>query len=252
MKDRKIFIWINIITFVFTLALNFLATNLPLNNLTTGQISDMFEIYFVPAGYVFSIWGLIYLGLLAFIIYQALPINRNNARLARMDGWFVLSNIANALWLVSFHYLQFGLALVLMLVLLFSLIMIFLRLEIGKVKESSGFRWLVHVPFSTYLGWISVATIANATQLLYVLEWDGFGIAPEVWLVIMLAAAVVISALMSFSRQNIPHALVLIWAFIGIAVKFPDVNLVNLSAWGAAGLVGLLLLAALWTRKKTA
>ena len=252
MKDRKLFVWINIITFVFTLALNFLATNLPLNNLTTGQISDMFDIYFVPAGYVFSIWGLIYLGLLGFVIYQALPKQRNSERLARIDGWFVRSNIANGLWLVSFHYLQFGLALLLMLVLLLSLIMIFLRLEIGKTNVSSGFRWLVHAPFSTYLGWITVAIIANATQLLYVLDWNGFGIAPAVWLVIMLAAAVIISALMSFSRRNIPHALVLIWAFIGIAVKFPDVELVNLSAWGAAGLVGLLLLAALFTGKKIA
>lgn len=252
MKDRRLFVWMNIITFIFTLALNFLATNLPLNNLTTGQISDMFDIYFVPAGYVFSIWGLIYLGLVGFVIFQALPKQKNSEQLARIDGWFVLSNIANGLWLVSFHYLQFGLALLLMLVLLISLIMIFLRLEIGKANVSSGFRWLVHVPFSTYLGWITVATIANATQLLYVLDWNGFGIAPAAWLVIMLAAAVVISALMSFSRRNIPHALVLIWAFVGIAVKFPDIDLVNFSAWGAAGLVGLLLLAALFTRKKTA
>lgn len=252
MKNRKLFVWINIITFIFTLALNFLATSLPLNNLTTGEISDMFDIYFVPAGYVFSIWGLIYLGLLGFVIFQALPKQRNNEQLARIDGWFVISNIANGLWLVCFHYLQFGLALLLMLVLLLSLIMIFLRLEIGRIKVSSGFRWLVHAPFSTYLGWITVATIANATQLLYVLGWNGFGIAPAIWLVIMLMAAVIISALVSFTRRNVPYALVLIWAFIGIAVKFPDVDLVNLSAWSAAGLVGLLLLAALLSRKITA
>ncbi|MBM3138386.1 MAG: tryptophan-rich sensory protein, partial [Chloroflexi bacterium] len=181
MKDRKIFMWVNVFTFLFTLVLNFLATNLPLNDLTTGEISDMFDIYFVPAGYVFAIWGLIYLGLLGFVIYQALPKNRDNQRLAKMDFWFSLSNVANALWLVSFHFLQFGLAMVLMLVLLCSLIMIFLKLDIGREKVKGIARWLVDIPFSIYLGWITVATIANATQLLDVIEWNGFGIEPEIW-----------------------------------------------------------------------
>lgn len=252
MKNRSLFIWVNIITFIFTLVVNFLATNLPLNDLSTGEISDMFDIYFVPAGYVFSIWGLIYLGLLGFVIYQALPKNRDSERLAKIDLWFSVSNIANALWLVSFHYLQFGLAMVLMLVLLVSLIVIFMRLGIGKKNASGGDLWLVNVPFSIYLGWITVATIANATQLLDVTGWDGFGIAPEIWLVIMLLAAVTISALMSFTRRNIPHALVLIWAFIGIAVKFPNVPLVNIASWTAAGIVGLLLLLAIIARPRIA
>jgi hypothetical protein len=234
------------------MVLNFLATNLPLNDLTTGEISDMFDIYFVPAGYVFAIWGLIYLGLLGFVIYQALPVNRENQRLAKIDGWFSLSNIANALWLVSFHYLQFGIALVLMLVLLLSLIKIFLGLDVGREKVKGAAHWLVNVPFSLYLGWITVATIANATQLLYVIGWNGFGIAPEAWLVIMLAAAVVISGLMSFTRRNIPHALVLIWAFIGIAMRFPQNPTVNLAAWGAVGLVALLLVAALVSKPRSA
>lgn len=251
MKDRKLFMWVNVFTFIFTLVLNFLANSLPLNNLSTGEISDMFDIFFVPAGYVFSIWGLIYLGLLGFVIFQALPVNRHNQRLAKIDGWFSLSNIANALWLVSFHYLQFGIAMVLMLVLLISLIMIFLRLEIGREKVSGASLWLVNVPFSVYLGWITVAAIANATQLLYVIGWNGFGIAPVIWLVIMLAVAVVISGLMSFTRRNIPHALVLIWAFIGIAMRFPQNPTVNLASWGAAALVGLLLVVALISKPRT-
>ena len=250
MKKRNLFIWINIITFIFMLVINYLATSLPINNLTTAQVSDMFDIYFVPAGYVFAIWGLIYLGLLGYIIYQALPQNRENDRLAKIDGWFSLSNVVNGLWLVSFQYLKFGLAMALMVVLLVSLIVIFLRLGIGKEKVSGTSLWLVNVPFSIYLGWITVATIANATQLLYVLHWNGFGIAPEIWLVIMLAVAVVISALMSFTRRNIPHALVLIWAFIGIAVKFPDVTLVQYASWVAVALVGLLLIIALLSRPK--
>lgn len=252
MKSRKLYIWVNVFTFILALVINFLATSLPLNDLTTGEISDMFDIYFVPAGYVFSIWGLIYLGLLAFVIYQALPINRDNQRLAKIDGWFSLSNIANALWLVSFHYLQFGIAMALMLVLLISLIMIFLRLGIGREKVSGASLWLVNVPISIYLGWITVATIANATQLLYLKGWNGFGIAPEFWLVVMLAAAVAISGLVSFTRRNIAHALVLNWAFVGIAVKFPENPTVSYSAWGAAALVTLLLAIALITKPRSA
>ncbi len=251
MKKRNIFVWTNIITFIFTLVINYLATNLPINNLTTAQVSDMFDIYFVPAGYVFAIWGLIYLGLLGFVIYQALPANRENARLAKIDGWFSLTNLANGFWLLSFQYLRFGLAMTLMIVLLISLIIIFLRLKIGKEKASGASLWLVNVPFSIYLGWITVATIANATQLLYNLQWNGFGIAPQIWLVIMLAAAVVISALMSFTRRNIPHALVLIWAFIGIAARFPNVPLVKNASYAASALVGLLLIIALLSKPRS-
>jgi hypothetical protein len=250
MKNRTLAIWLTIISFIGTLVVNYLATNLPLNNLTTGEISDSFEIFFVPAGYVFSIWGLIYLGLIAYVIFQALPAQRDSSRLKKIDGWFILSNIANALWLVSWHYQQFTLSVLIMLVILISLIRIFLNFEIGRKKNEGAWLWAVEIPFSIYLGWISVATIANVTQLLYLLNWDGFGIAPQVWLVIMLAAAVVISALMSFTRRNILYALVLVWSFIGIAVKFPDVPLVNLSAWIAAGGVGALLLLALLTRPK--
>ena len=246
MKNK--FVLINILTFLVTLAVNFLATSLPLNNLTTKEISDSFNIYFVPAGYVFSIWGLIYLGLISFIIFQSLPKNRENEHISQIGIWFAVSNLANALWLISFHYQQFALALGFMLVLIISLIAIFLRLDIGRVKVSASENWQVNVPFSLYLGWVTVATIANATQLLYYLKWDGLGIAPEIWLVIMLAAAVFISGLMSLTRRNIPFALVLVWAFTGIAAKFPNMPLVNISSWAAAGAVILILVFALLSK----
>lgn len=246
MKNK--FVAINIISFLVTLAVNFLATNLPLNNLTTKEISDSFNIFFVPAGYVFSIWGLIYMGLIGFIVFQSMPKNRENTQVAKIGPWFAVSNLANALWLISFHYKQFSLALVFMVVLLISLITIFLRLDIGKAKSSRPENWLVNIPFSLYLGWITVAAIANATQVLYFIKWDGFGLAPEIWLVIMLAAAVVISALMSLTRRNIPFALVLVWAFTGIAAKFPNAPLVNFSSWAAAGAVLLILVFALLSK----
>ena len=249
MQNRKTNIWLVIITFVFTLIINFLANSLPLNGLTTGEVSDSFNVYFVPAAYVFSIWGIIYLGLIAYVVYQALPAQREDTRLMAMDPWFMLVNISNGLWLFSWHYQACLLSVVIMLAILYALIRIFLALDVGKTPSKGWFKWVVEIPFSIYLGWITVATIANVTQLLNYLNWDGFGLASELWLIVMLAAAVAISALMSFSRRNIPYALVLVWAFIGIAVKFPDVPLVSGGAWAAAAAVVILLIASLLLKK---
>lgn len=245
MKNRKLSIIFNIVSLVAAFVVNYLAVNLPLNNLTTQEISDSFDIYFVPAGYVFSIWGVIYLGLLAFAIFQALPKQRENEDLAKIDFWFGLSNIANALWLVSFHYQRFVLALVFMLVLLVSLIIIFTRLRIGKRRMEISWKWLVEMPFSVYLSWVTVATIANVTQVLDYLNWNGFGIAPEIWFIIMVATVVLISALMSFTRRAFEFTLVLIWALAGIALKFPDVPKVNYAAWGGAIVIAVLGMVAL-------
>jgi len=252
MKNRNVRIILNTLSILLALVVNFLATNLPLNNITTGQISDQFDVYFVPSGYVFSIWGLIYIALLAFAVYQALPAQRNNELLRSIDPWFILSNLANALWLVSYHYQQFVLSLVIMAILLLSLIIIFIKLRIGKHSPQKSWSWLVEIPFSIYLGWITVATIANATQVLDFLNWTGFGLAPEIWFIIMIAAAVLISSLMSFTRRNIAFALVLVWALVGIALKFPADPLINYTAW--AGAIAVLILAILvkFTKSKTA
>jgi hypothetical protein len=236
--------WLVLIAAVGTIIFNVVANALPLNGLNTGEISDRFQIYFVPAGYVFSIWGLIYLGLLAYGIYQVLPAQRENPRLRGIDDLFILSCLANIAWLFLWHYEVFEFTLVAMLVLLVSLIAIYLRLDVARVEVSSGEKWAVQIPFSIYLGWITVATIANTTQLLYYLDWGGWGIAPEIWAVIMLAAGVIISAVMSLTRKDIAYSLVLVWAYIGIAQKHPGTSLVASSAWIAAGLILLMLIVA--------
>lgn len=225
-----------------TVIFNIVASALPLNGLNTGDISDRFKIFFVPAGYVFSIWGLIYLGLIAYAIYQVLPAQRENPRLRSIGYIFILSCAANIAWLYMWHYEIFNYTLVAMLVLLLSLIAIYLRLDIGRGNVSKGEKWAVHIPFSIYLGWITVATIANTTQLLYFLDWNGWGISPEIWTVIMLAAGVVISALMSFTRADVAYSLVLVWAYIGIAVMHGETTLVATSALIAAGLILVIML----------
>jgi benzodiazapine receptor len=230
-----------LIAVIAVIAVNFLAVSLPLNDLDTGEISDRFEVYFVPAGYVFSIWSLIYLGLIAFGIFQVLPAQKENPRLRSIGYLFVLSSLANITWLFLWHYEVFLFTPVAMLTLLISLIAIYLRLDVGRAEVSTAEKWSVHIPFSIYLGWISVATIANITQWLYYLGWNGWGIPPEVWAVIMLAAGVVISTLMSLTRGDVAYSLVLVWAYIGIAVKQAGTPLVAYSALIGVGLILVML-----------
>jgi hypothetical protein len=237
--------WINVIAVIATIVINGLANALPINGVTTGEISDGFDVYFVPAGYVFSIWGLIYLGLVAFAVYQVLPSQRDNPRLRRIGYLFALSSVANIAWIFLWHYQQFVPTLVAMVTLLLSLIAIYLRLRSGVSRErvSTAERWAVWVPFSVYLGWITVATIANVTVVLEYLNWDGWGIAPEVWAVIMLVVATVVALTMAATRGDAAFLAVIVWAFVGIAVAQAGEPLVVTTAWALAAVVALAMLA---------
>ncbi len=230
MKKGLVRQWVVVVAVIATIVVNGLANALPLNGQTTGEISDRFQVYFVPAGYVFSIWGLIYLGLAAYAIYQVLPAQRESPRLERIGYLFALSCLANIVWIFLWHYEVFVGTLVAMLALLGLLIAIYLRLGIGRAQVSRAERWLVHLPFSIYLGWITVATIANVTSLLDYLGWDGGGIAPAWWAVIMLVAATAITALVSLTRGDVAYVLVIIWAFMGIAIKHAETALVSITA----------------------
>lgn len=235
-----------------TIVINVLANALPLNGLNTGQISDRFQVYFVPAGYVFSIWGVIYLGLIALLVYQALPSQRANPRLRAAGWWISLSGAANIAWIFLWHYEQFPGTLVAMLALLLTLIITYLRLGINRTKVSTGEKLAVHLPISIYLGWITVATVANVTSLLDYLQWDRFGLAPEIWMWIILAAVLVISALMSLTRADSAYSLVLLWALAGISVKHAAVSAVAIPTWVTFGLVALIWLGARFTRRTNA
>jgi len=194
--------WLVVAAVLVTIIVNALANILPLNGISTGEISDKFRVYFVPAGYVFSIWGLIYLGLVAFAIYQALPAQRENPRL-RAIGWpFLVSCAANIAWLFLWHYQQFLWTILAMVILLASLLVIYLLMMRGGDAVPPAERWLVRLPFSIYLGWISVATIANASDVLYYIKWNGWGIAPAVWAVIMMVIAACLAWAMAVLRGD--------------------------------------------------
>ncbi len=222
--------WVNIAATLVVIVMNALANALPIAGRNTGEISDMYPVVFVPAGYVFSIWGLIYLGLIAFTIYQAMPAQRDNPLIERIGYLYAVNCAANALWIIFWHNLIMPVTVLLMLVILGTLIAIYLRLGVGKGSVPSRDRWAVQIPFSTYLGWISVATIANITVWLYDAGWNGFGISGAAWTVLLLIIAAGLGLAMSYLRRDLAYNLVLVWAFIGIAVKQADLRSVVFTA----------------------
>ena len=213
----------NILAVIITILINTLAVILPLNGKTTQELSDNLPNLFVPAGITFSIWSIIYILWIVFAIYQARDLFKkeeiNMPFLQQITFLFIISSIANSAWIFLWHYEYVGLSLLMMIILLFSLLAIYTRLNIGRSIGSMAERLCVHVPFSVYLGWITVATIANITAFLVSVNWDGFGISELNWTIIIIAVATLLTILMLALRKDIAFSLVVLWAFFGIWMK---------------------------------
>jgi len=236
---------VNVLGYVGVVAVNVLASALPLGGKTTAELSDAYPNLFVPAGYVFSIWGVIYLLLLAFTVYQASPARRGEGFLSKIGYLFALSCALNISWIFLWHYEYVIPSLLPMFALLISLILIYTRLDIGRGSPSRGERLWVHLPFSVYLGWITVAPIANVVAALVSINWDGFGLSEVAWTVIMVAIAVVLTVVNTFTRGDVGYALVIVWALGGIAVKQMAIQAIVT----AAGLGIIIVLASLFVKK---
>jgi translocator protein len=226
-----------IVTFIGTLLVNYLSNALPLNGVTAAEVSDALYTYFTPANFAFSIWGLIYLGLTGFVVYQALPAQRDNPMMRRIGYPFALTSVLNAVWLFAWHYGNFVLSVVVMLALLATLLTIYVRLDLGlpAAKRRLDFsnwadRWLVHIPFSLYTAWMTVATVANVAGTLVYYEWGGWGISGPVWSVIMMGVATLITGVVLIFRRNLPHGGVVVWALVAISVGQTAVPLVSNAA----------------------
>jgi benzodiazapine receptor len=219
-QNSKILKWMNILTFVLTVVVNGLAGGTTiLGGKLTSEISDANPTLITPAGYVFSIWGIIYILLGIFVVFQALP-SQSGKEFVQKIGWlFVVSSLLNICWLFLWQLEYLSLSVVLMFLLLASLIAIYLRLKIGKSTVSVREKLAVHVPFSVYLGWITIASIANVAVTLVSLNWDGFGITPENWAILVVAVALIITLLILITRKDAAYSLVIIWALVGINVK---------------------------------
>ena len=194
----------------------------------------------------FSIWGLIFVLLFLFAGYQARGLVKtvtDDVTYLRRIGWFfVLSNVANSCWIFAWNYELVPLSLAFTVLLLASLLAIYLRLGIGFQGKTirRRDRVIFHVPFSVYLGWITVATIANVTAVLVWAGTEPYTSSAVVWTVVVILVATLITSLMLIRRKDVAFGLVIIWALVGIVIKRLDPRyFVELTVASFAGLAAI-------------
>jgi hypothetical protein len=200
---------LNLIGLVAVIYVNYLANALPINGKTTGALSDQYANLFVPAGLTFAIWGLIYLLLIVFIIIQFLPQFQSSVT---TNYLFVLTCAFNISWIIAWHYEKMALSLIIMLGLLVTLTV--MNLSLSQEKQQ-----LHRLIFGVYLGWILIATVANATAGLVSMQWNGFGISQVTWTLMLIGVGALIAGFAMFRLNNPYLAISVAWAFLGIVIK---------------------------------
>ena len=223
-RSTSIFLaFLNLAAFLATVVVNALSAILPINGKDPGEISDQYPNLFVPSGLTFSIWGVIYVLLGIFVIYSMVTCFRKSSHqegfIGKIGILFFLSSLFNIGWIFFWHYGFVWVSLIMMLALFITLLSIYLRLGIGKSQAGTAERGMVHIPFSVYLGWITIATIANTTALLVDMGWNGFGLSEQFWAVLVIAVGIIIGIGVLFSRNDIYYSLVIDWALLGILLK---------------------------------
>jgi hypothetical protein len=236
----------NIIGYIFMVVMNFLANWLPLGGNTTGELSDKYSNLFVPSGPTFSIWGVIYLILLGFTIYQASTLfsskpSRVNTLVRQLGLWYFASSVLNGLWIVAWHYELLPVSVAIMWLLLFNLLMANFGISNIDPLLTKKVSFLAKSAFGIYLGWISVATIANMTTWLTAIQWRG-GLEQDTWAVLMILIGAAVSAYAASRLVNGYLSLAVVWAFVGIVSKRLDAEPVYYSIAFVAGALALVLL----------
>lgn len=220
---------------VLVLVVNWLANALPLGGLQTGEVSALYESFFTPAGFTFAIWGVIYTGLLLYAVYQALPNRTDEERLVSIGQLFVLNCLFNSAWLFAWHYQYLGISMLLMLAILATLVLTYRKL--GEWGDTS---LLVRIPFTLYLAWICVATLANVSALQTSLDLNDTGLSHVQWTLVKIAVAGAVGASVCLLKRDMLFVLVIAWAAFGIASKQVDVPEVQGAALAVSALMIML------------
>lgn len=237
---KKLLQILNGIAFVSVVFINYLSNTGVMNSTTIGEVSGDYRSLFTPASYAFSIWGLIYLLLLGFVIYQGrgLFVNlKNNDFLEKVGFWFVISCIANSAWVFCWIYEYTGLSCICIFLLLISLLKIVLnnKMQLSKVPFSTKiFFWW---PFAIYSGWVTVASVANVSSYLIKIGWTGFGFSPLSWTIIMIVIATIINLIVTWKRNMSAFSFVGAWALIAIGIANSNTNLEIISFVAAVILI---------------
>jgi len=235
---KKILQILNGIAFVSVVFINYLSNTGVMNGKTIGSLSDSIRSLFTPSGYAFSIWGLIYLFLLGFVIYQGRSLFvkvKNDDFVEKIGFWFIISCIANSAWIFAWIYEYTGVSCIFIFLLLISILKIVINneMQIGAVKKSK--LLFVSLPFVIYGGWVTVASVANVSSYLVKINWNGFGISAEIWTIILIFIATLINIIVIYKRKMYAFALVGAWALIAIGVANKEhFNTIAMIAYTAA------------------
>ncbi len=232
--------FLNIIAVFTAFGVNLFSNLKPIGGLTLGEISNqLFEdVLITPASYAFAIWGVIYLGLFSFAIYQALPSQQEKPVFYRISYWLVVASIAQIVWVFLFQLRLFTWSFLAMLMILLPLLRVYFRLDGGEPFISRRERWFVRIPISIYSAWICVATIVNGGVFLTAIEWDRWGLSPEIWTVIMMGVGGAIAFLISWIKKDIAFTGVFIWAYIAIAVRHLNKPMISITGFIVAIILG--------------
>jgi hypothetical protein len=217
----------NGIALVSTIVINYLSNTGIMNNTTIGEISGGLRTLFTPAGYAFAIWGLIYLLLLGFAMYQgrSLVVNvRDDDFILNIGWWFVLSCIANSAWVFSWIYSYTGVSCLFIFLLLISLLKIVWNNKMELWDAPFSVKIFLWWPFVIYCGWVTVASIANVSAYLVKIDWNGFGLSPVTWTIIMISIATLVNLAITWIRNMREFAYVGAWALIAIGVANQEIE----------------------------
>jgi hypothetical protein len=219
-RDRLLAI-LTIVAILGAIVINGLSNFFPVNGLSIGAIANTIfaNVLITPANYAFAIWGVIYLGLIAFGVYQLSLNRRDHPLIQKLRLPIIWASVFQSIWVFQFQLRNYWVSVAFMMGILISLIVAFLAIHQPGSSISRSEKWYIQVPFSIYFGWISVATIVNVASALYAINWNGWGISPTVWTVIMAVIATLISALMTVHYHSIAFSGVIIWALVAIAVR---------------------------------
>ncbi|NMF82486.1 tryptophan-rich sensory protein [Nodosilinea sp. P-1105] len=223
------------------MVINTLSNLFPPNGQNVGEIANtvLAGVLITPANYAFAIWGLIYLGLIAYGIYQFSPDRRDQPQIQRTNQLLIVACVAQIIWIFLFTLEQFGWSILAMLGILLPLMGIYLTLDIGRGRVSRQRRWQAHIPFSLYLGWIAVATIVNVASALYAANWTGWGLSPIAWTVIMVVVAALVAALVMATRRDVAYTLVAVWALVAIALRHNTIAAIWVTSAVAAAILAV-------------
>ncbi|WIV19613.1 TspO/MBR family protein [Paenibacillus polygoni] len=248
-SNHNAYKWLNAAGLILVIVVNALANILPIGGRTTQEVSELYPVLITPAGYAFIIWSVIYLLLAGFVIFQFLPSQKNRNTTAQVGIWFFISCLANAGWIILWQNLQIGWSVLVILILLFSLIQMYVRTR-DIPSPTPGETWFVKLPFSIYLGWVSVATLINITVWLSKLGWSGFNLGDQTWAIILLLLGSIVAFAVSYRYNDFILPLVFVWAYIAIGVKQSDTLAVSYTAIGLAIVIFLFAVWIFLRRKK--